>query len=60
MRYFLKLELDESYAISYHAYKAFTFVQACWNIWKISCLMLYSKIPIQPRPESKIHLSIMI
>ena len=27
MRYFLKLELDESYAVAYHAYKAFTFVQ---------------------------------
>ena len=27
MRYFLKVELDESYAVSYHAYKAFTFVQ---------------------------------
>ena len=28
VRYFLKLELDESYAVSYHAYKAFTFVQS--------------------------------
>ena len=43
VRYFLKLELDESYAISYHAYKAFTFVQACWNLRLLCCLMLYSR-----------------
>ena len=49
MRYFLKLELDESYAISYHAYKAFTFVQACLNIiWidnRLLDAVLY-KVPI--------------
>ena len=43
VRYFLKLELDESYAISYHAYKAFTFVQACWNLQLLCCVMLYSR-----------------
>jgi hypothetical protein len=26
VRYFLKAELDESYAASYHSYKAFTYV----------------------------------